>query len=283
VRGNGRRVTLLWREVGVGIRLAQVEPCFVDSAWSLRVPGCASTTLTSTLIVTSASVPAGLGADSSHLDWVSSQACPAASAQQRLGVAYVSSPTAVSFFRVDENGANKSAETVAYSTTSPRVLAEPDVAFFRDGSNVDQFFLAYVTRDPSTTPARADLNYWLTNDPTWHYAWLDFATEAGVDSISRPRTSASGAGIWMSAVRHVADASGFKRQVMTRTSTLAGARTPLGSAVEFPVTSGACTGDPACRPGDKAGVTSWMGFGRLYTAFSGSSPVGTAASVLTCQ
>ncbi len=283
VRGNGRRVVVLWREAGVGVRLAQVEACLSGTTWSLKAAGCGSDTLSALTVSPAATALAGVGADSSHVDWAASQACPAAATAQRLGVAYVSAPTSVSFFRVDETGANKTTETVAYSTSSPRVLSQPDVSFFRDGAAADQFLLAYVTRDPSPVPARADLNYWLTSDPSWHYAYLDYATENGVDSIVRPRTSASATGLWLSAVRYVVDASGFKRQVMTRTLTLAGDRTPLGSSVELSVTSGACAGDPACRPGDKQAFTNWRGFSRLYFSGSGATPAGSFASVLTCQ
>ena len=87
----------------------------------------------------------------------------------------------------------------------------------------------------------------------------------------------------MSAIRWVADASSFKKQVMTRTTDLLGNRTPLGSAVELSVTTGACAADPACRPGDKSGFTNWAPFGKLFYAGSGSTPVGTFSSTLTCN
>jgi hypothetical protein len=283
VRGNGRRVVVLWREETVGLRLAQVEACLSGTTWSLKAPGCASDTLTPVTLVASSAVLAGVAADSTHVDWAASQACAATSQLQRLAVAYSTSAPALAFFRVDENGANKSADTTAYSASAPRTLAEPDLAHFRDGLGAEQFLLAYVTRDPGASTPRADLNYWLTSDPTWHYAYLDYATENGADSILRPRASADATGLWLSAVRYVTDASGFKRQVMTRALTLEGDRTPLGSAVELSVTGGACSGAPECRPGDKQAFTNWKAFGRLYYSGSGATPAGSYASTLSCQ
>ncbi len=283
VRGNGRRVVLVWREKNVGIKMAQVEACNVSGSWELRAPGCSVTTLSATVIAPSTTAVPGVAADSAHLDWVASQTCVSTATQRRLGIAYLSTATSLNFFRVNENGGSKDTETVAYTVSAPRVLGEPDLTFFRDGAAADQFFLAYVTRDSGATTPQADLNYWLTNDQSWHYAYLDYATENGVSSISRPRTSAMATGIWLSAMRSVADASGFKKQVMTRTTDLLGNRTPYGSAVEFSVTSGACLSDPACRPGDKAGFTNHAGFSKLYYAGSGSTPTGSFASTLTCN
>jgi len=51
----------------------------------------------------------------------------------------------------------------------------------------------------------------------------------------RPRGSASGTEIWVSAIRYVADVSGMKRQVMTRRFDYLGTRTPSDSAVEIPI------------------------------------------------
>ncbi|MFZ5445341.1 MAG: putative metal-binding motif-containing protein, partial [Myxococcota bacterium] len=283
VRGNGKRVTLVWREKDVGVKMAQVEPCYVSTAWELRAPGCASTTLTAMVISPSTTAVAGVGADSAHLDWAASQTCVSTSTQRRLGIAYLTSPTSLNFFRVNENGTSKETELVAYTVASPRMIAEPDVTFFRDGAAADQFLVAYVTKDPGATTPQADLNYWLTNDQSWHYAYLEYATANGVDSIARPRTSATATGLWMSAIRWITDASGFKKQVMTRTTDLLGVRTPLGSAVELSVTAGSCLADPACRPGDKAAFTNWAPFSKLYYAGSGSTPSGTFASTLTCN
>ncbi len=283
VRGNGRRVVLVWRENGTGLKMAQVEACLIGAAWELRAPGCASTVLSSTTISPSTTALPGVGADSAHVDWAPSQTCAATTTQARLGISYVSTATSLNFFRVNENGGSKETEIVAYSTAAPRVLTEPDVTFFRDGAAADQFFVAYVTRDPGTTTPQSDLDYWLTNDQSWHYAYLEYATQNGVSSILRPRTSATATGIWMSAIRYVVDSSGFTRQVMTRTSDLTGGRTPLGSAVELPVTTGSCLADPACRPGDKSGFTNWAAFSKLYYAGSGSTPTGSFASNLSCN
>jgi hypothetical protein len=283
VRGNGKRVTLVWREDTVGLRMAQVEPCNVSGVWELRAPGCTNTALTPVTVVASAAVLPGVGADSAHQDWVATQACAPVATPRRVGVAYRPSATSIAFFQVNEDGAAKSADSTVYSVTSPRSLAEPDVSFFKDGAGADQFFVAYVTRDAGAT--NADLNYWLTNDPTWHYAYLAYATQNGVDSIARPRTSASASRIWMTALRWLdagEESSAFKKQVMFRMSDLAGARVPLGSSVEVSPTFGAC-GDAACRPGDKGGFTSNAGFGRVYYSGAGATPAGSYASTLSCN
>jgi len=285
VRGNGRRVTIVWREDTVGVRMAQVEACYVSSAWELRAPGCASTTLTPITVVANAAVLPGIGADSTHQDWVASQSCPSAATLRRLGITYRPSATQVSFFQVNEDGTGKATDSSVYSVSSPRVLTEPDVAYFKDGSAADQFFVAYVTQDSGASPPDADLNYWLTNDPTWHYAYLDYASANGVASIQRPRVSVTASRIWMSAVRYLPTAeepSAFKRQLMTRQTDLLGARTPLGSSVELSATSGSC-GGAACRPGDKYGFTTHAAFGRIYYSGSGSTPSGSYASTLTCN
>ena len=104
-----------------------------------------------------------------------------------------------------------------------------------------------------------------------------------MNSIARPRTSATATGLWLSAIRYVADASTFKKQVMTRRLDLLGNRTPAGSAVELSATSGVCAADPACRPGDKSGFTNFASFGKLFYAGSGSTPAGTFSSTLTCN
>ncbi|MEW5743487.1 MAG: putative metal-binding motif-containing protein [Myxococcota bacterium] len=283
VRGNGKRVTLVWREDTVGVRMAQVEPCNISGSWELRAPGCASTTLTPLTVVANAAVVPGIGADSTHQDWVSSQTCPSAATQRRLGITYRPSATQVSFFQVNEDNTSKAADQTVYTVTSPRTLAEPDVSYFKDGAAADQFFVAYVTKDPGSPDA--DLNYWLTNDPTWHYAYLDYATQNGADSILRPRVSATASRIWMTALRYLDAAeepTSFKRQVMTRQTDLTGARVPLGSSVEVSPTFGGC-GDAACRPGDKSGFTAFASFGRVYYSGSGSSPSGSYASTLTCN
>jgi hypothetical protein len=283
VRGNGRRVTLVWRENGVGIKLAQVEACNIAGSWELRAPGCASTTLTSMTISPSTTAIPGVAADSAHIDWAVSQTCVATATQRRIAIAYLTSPTSLNFFRVNENGTTKDTETVADTETSPRVLAEPDLTYFKDSANADQYLIAYVMKDSGATTPQADLQFWLTNDPFYNFAWFEYATQNGVNSIARPRTSATATGLWLSAIRWVADPTTFKKQVMTRTLDLLGNRTPAGSAVELPPTSGACAADPACRPGDKGGFTNWAPFSRVFYSGSGSTPVGSFSSNLTCN
>ncbi len=267
----------------MGIKLAQVEACNISGTWEIRAPGCVATALTSMTISPSATAVPGVAADSTHVDWAPSQTCVSTATQRRIAIAYLTSATSLNFFKVNENGGTKDAETVANTELSPRVLTEPDLTFFKDSANADQFFIAYVMKDSGATTPEADLQYWLTNDPFYNYAYFEYATQNGVNSIARPRTSATATGIWMSAIRYVADASTFKKQVMTRMTDLVGNRTPIGSAVELSATSGACAADPACRPGDKSAFTNWASFGRLFYSGGGSTPVGTFSSNLTCN
>jgi hypothetical protein len=225
-----------------------------------------------------------VAADSAHVDWLPSQTCVAAATQRRVAIAYLSTATSLNFFRVNENGTVKdAAETVVETETAPRVLTEPDLTYFKDSASADQYLVAFVMKDSGATTPRADLQYWLTNDPFYNFAYFEYGTQNGVDSIARPRTSASATGLWLSAVRYVADPSTFKKQVMTRTLDLLGSRMPGGSEVELSSTSGSCAADPACRPGDNSAFTNWAAFGKLFYSGSGSTPVGTFSSTLTCN
>jgi hypothetical protein len=285
VRGNGNRVVLLWREVvgtATRLRLARVQPNWDGTSWTIRNAGGAVAPITSAIVPTGTTVLAGLGADSSHDDTGASQTCPAAAGLRNLMVSYLSSAQSLNAFGIWEDGSGKSAETVIRTETSPRVLAEPEVTFFRAAS-ADQFFIGYVTQDPGTTPPQADLDFYMTNATSWHYAYLTYATQNGVASIRRPRASATPTHVFVSALRYVADATAFKRQVMTRNIDLTGARDPSSTTVELSATQGGCGTDPACRPGDKDGLTSWAAKGRLFYSGSGSSPMGTYSSALTCQ
>jgi hypothetical protein len=283
VRGNGKRVSIIWRESTYGLNLVQVEPCLVSGAWEFRAPGCSTTTLTIWQLKASTTQVPGIGADSAMNDWAPSQTCASTATQRQVGIAYLPTAATESFFTVNEDATGLTVDTSVYSVTSPSTISEPEVAYFKDVANADQFFVGYVWNDVSL--GQADLDFWMTSDQTWHFAYLDYATQNGSSSISRPRVSANSSTglIQLSAVRWVADATSFKTQVMTRTTDLAGTRTPTGSAVELSVTSGACVADPACRPGNKAAFTNWLPFNRLYYSASGSSPSGSYASVLTCN
>ncbi len=286
VRGSGRRVMLVWREAGVGLRWYRVEPTLVSTTWSITQVGGAVldyNTQPSTLVANAAVLP-GVGADSSIADGSSPQTCSTVATLQQVGVAYRDAAAVVKHFTVNENGTGKSAtDTVVRDQTSVtgRSLSDPDVAFFRDAS-ANHWFVSYVMHD-TNAPAKSDLEVWLSNHPGYNWAWLAFATDNGAFSIARPRGSVTPTRLQVTASRWVADASGFKKQVMTRQFDYAGARQPTGGTVELSPTSGACSGDPPCRPGDKEGLTSWAPFGRLYYSAGGSTPVGAFSSVLTCQ
>ncbi len=281
VRGNGRRVTLLWREAGVGLKLAQVEPFFDGTTWTLQKAGGGTPLVSQTLVA--GAVAAGVGADSATIDWEGSQTCVSTATKRKLGVAYLPTAQSLRHFTVLEDGSGKSAtETTVRTETGTLSLKEPELVFFRAAS-ADQFFVAFTTSDSGTTPSE-DLNYWLTNNPTWQYAYLNLAGENGADSITRPRASATATGLTLVAQRYVADASGLKRQVMTRSLDLNGAKLPAGAAVELSATTGACpAGDPDCRPGNKDALTVWSPFGKVYLSASGASPAGSYSAGLTCQ
>ncbi|MBS1148973.1 MAG: regulator of chromosome condensation [Myxococcaceae bacterium] len=285
VRGNGKRVTLIWRETSVGIKTARFEPCYntTTSAWEIKGAGCGALPVP-TLFPNTATYPAGLGADSTHEDWVASQSCPTAASLRKMGIAWLTTPTSLNYFTVNEDGSGKSGETVVRTVTSPVTMEEPELVFFRSAS-ADQFFVADVMHDPGTTP-RSDFEFWLTTDPGYHWAYLSYATLNGANSILRPRASATATQILMSAVRYDVDPTGttFTRQVMTRRSDFLGVKSPSSSAVEISATTGSCTSQPAsCRPGNKDGLTNWAAVNRLYYSASGASPAGTFSSVLTCN
>ncbi|MBK7864130.1 MAG: putative metal-binding motif-containing protein [Archangiaceae bacterium] len=295
VRGNGKRVTLIWREAGVGLRYYRVEPTYSGSTWSVtQVGGAALTTATApnTLVANTATL-SGVGADSAIADWAATQTCASTATLQQVGVAYRVSAPILRHFTVNEDGTGKSADLivrdvspVAPSNIMGRVVLSPDVAFFRDAS-LNQWFITYVMQNPdlASNPMvpKADLEVWLSNHPGYNWAWLQFATQNGVNSITRPRGSVTATRLWVTGQRYVADASGFRQQIMTRQFDYAGARDPNSSSVELSPATGACSGDPPCRGGNKDGVTNWAPFGRVYYAASGATPTGVFSSTLTCQ
>src|SRR5581483_11554539 len=198
-----------------------------------------------------------------------------------IGVAYLSNTTTIHYFTAKEDGSSKSTGSdiqSGYSTTA--ALLEPEVAFYRSGS-ANHYFVAYVMSD--ATDAVSDLELWYSANPGYNYAWYDFATFDGASSLFPPRASVTASNIWVSALREVADPSSFAQQVMTRTLDFGGNAVPPDASVEIPVTSGACSGDPPCRPGDKAAFTNFAPFGRVYYSASGSTPSGAFASTLTCN
>jgi hypothetical protein len=281
VRGNGKRVTVLWREAGVGIKLARFEPCWnaTTSAWEIKGAGCGA--VTSSTLIANTTVPAGLGADSAHDDWSASQTCVSASTLKKLGVSYLTTVTSLNQFTVNEDGSGKSAEAVVRTETSPRTIVQPEVSYFKVSGN-DNWFVAYITKNPNGGPANADLDYWLSTNTGWQYAYLAYATDNGVDSIDRPRATATASRIWVSANRYVPDSSTFLRQVMTRTIDFNGTKDPTSTTVEQSATQGSC-GPAACRPGDKFGLANNAAFGKVYFSASGGATTGTYVSSLVCQ
>jgi hypothetical protein len=283
VRGNGKRVTVIWRENTVGIKMAQVEPCNIAGTWEIRAPGCVSTTLTPVTLVAGASIQSGIGADSNMKDWEPTQTCDAVASLRKIGVAYRPTASAMNFFKVNEDGSAKEADTALILGTATLAATEPEVAFFKDSLGADSYIAAFLEKDSAAL--RTDLNWWQTNEPTFiHFAYDAFAVLNAADSISRPRLSVNSTHIQMSAMRWVNDPSAFKKQLMTRKIDLITNKVPVSNMVEISATFGACVPtDTACRPGDKSNFTQWLPFGKIYYAGSGAAPTGVFASSLTCQ
>jgi hypothetical protein len=292
VRASGRSVVVLWRQTGGaannGIRLARFRITGDGGATAFGIENTNACGGACT-VVSSTSVPFGVGADSTFDDWSATQTC--SSGLRKVGVSYLKTPQSLSFFEVNEDGTGKWAtEEVVYSVSNPRSMAEPEVSHYPAPSGKSPWVVAYVTRDPGAAPATADLTFGTRVTPvsgapywSWGYAWLAYASENGIGSITRPSVTASSSQLWFAAHRFVADAAGLKRQVMTRFTDLTGARQPFSSTVEVPVTSGACSGDVHCRPGNKFGLASWAPFSRLYYSGSGATPAGAYTSRLTCN
>ncbi|HVN41811.1 MAG TPA: putative metal-binding motif-containing protein, partial [Steroidobacteraceae bacterium] len=281
VRGNGKRVVLAWREAGVGVKMARIEPCYVSSAWEIDGAGCGA--VSSTTLVSASTLQPGLGLDSNVPDWGASIACT--SGLRKLGLGYIINSTIeLHFITANEDGTGKSAVSTVDSESSPTTLTEPEVTFF--SSSGDQYLVSWVTNYVGNAPPESDLNFWLTNAQSWHYAYYDYATDNGAASILRPRGSTTGSELWLTAERYITDSSGFKEQLMSRRLDLTGLKLPsdTDTTIEFSAMMGSCSGQPAqCRPGNKVAITHHAPFSRLYYSASGGSPAGSYESTLTCN
>ncbi|MEN9796743.1 MAG: hypothetical protein RL653_439 [Pseudomonadota bacterium] len=288
VRGSSGKVTLVWRESGVGLKLAQVKPTLVNSAWEIRDGAGNAAPFTAKDLVVNSTVMAGVGADSNVQEWLSSISCSALTTMRTVAISYVAPSTtgnhSLRQFTVNEDGTTKSAETTLRSQAdADGPLAEPDVTFYRYQS-ADHWLTAYTETSLNYSPAAEDLLLYMTSAPGYKYAWLQLASDNGADSIQRPRASFTGSEFWVTGLRYVDDPSGLKRQVMTRRVDLAGLKIPTSSSVEVSATVGACpAGDVDCRPGEKAALVSWAAKGKVYYSGSGATPSGTWASSLSCQ
>jgi hypothetical protein len=288
VRGSSGKVTLVWRESGVGLKLAQVKPAFTNSTWSITDGAGGAAPFTAKDLVVNAAVMEGVGADSNVQEWLSSLSCSGLTSTRTVAVSYVAPSTtgnhSLRQFTVNEDGTTKSAETTLRTQADAEgPLAEPDVTFYRYQS-ADHWLTSYTETNLSYSPAAEDLLLYMTSAPGYKYAWLELASENGADSIQRPRASFTGSEFWVTGLRYVDDPSGLQRQVMTRRVDLAGLKIPTSSSVEVSATVGACpAGDADCRPGEKAALVSWAARGKVYYSGSGATPAGTWASTLTCQ
>lgn len=281
VRGNGKRVVVLWREAGVGFKAARIEPMYDSLTGSWNITGPAGGAVTSQLWLASASAPEGLGADSTHIDWTSSQTCSPVSSLRTVAVARAVSATELRVDSALEDGTSPASVGVV-TVTAPEFITEPELVFFRQ-AGADHFFGAFVTKDPNNFTA--DLNYWLSTVPTTvSFAYLAFGVENGVNSILRPRASVTASQVLLTALRYEAASIGNTRQVMSRTIDFLGNKLPSGSIVEISATSVACAPtETACRPGEKSALTSWASVGKVYYSASGASPQGTYVSAASCQ
>lgn len=299
MRGNGKRVTVVFRESGIGIMTARVEPFYNSStaSWSILTPTQGAAPFTATTLVANASVMAGVGADSAHIDWNASVNCGLATSLRLQAVAYIAPVTStthsVRYFTMAEDGTSKSAEvTLDENVNTNQVLGEPELTYYRApsvaSSTVTHQWMVLFT-ESGVSPANEDLRYFLSSHydggtVPFDYAWTALASDNGADSIRRPRLSVTGTTGWISALRYVNDPSGFKRQVMTRKILFAtDTKDPTGSAVEVSATTGACaTGDASCRAGNKDALTNYAAWGKVYYSNAGS-PAGSNQSTLTCQ
>jgi hypothetical protein len=279
VRGKGKRVVMVWREAGVGVKLARLEPCFVSSAWQIDGAGCGA--VSSSTLVSASTLQPGIGLDSNVPDWGASIGCTTGLA--KIGVAYIINSTIeLHFITANEDGSSKSTVSTVDTESAGTTLTEPEVTYFSSAG--DQYFVGWVANYPS--PAESDLDFWLTNAQSWHYAYYDYATQNGAASIARPRASTNGSEILVTASRYIADSSAFKEQMMSRRIDYTGLKLPSDSdtTIEFSATMGDCTGQPAqCRPGNKVAITNHEPFSRIYYSASGSSPAGGYESTLTCN
>jgi hypothetical protein len=318
-RGNGKRVSLVWREVASGsdpdpsrqgVWLMSVEP-MLGSSWSICDPGGANCPPAGTKYNawTNTTVTAGIGADGNQQDWVASQTCVSASTLRHLAAAYLWKPSSafagcpansscVSYFDVMEDGTSAPAcagsggnpcnpfpGTGVWGAPAPDTVTEPELVYYLPssgvGAGVDQWLATWVTHYTSA-PTSSDLEFWMTTDRNETSLYAADATDNGAASILHPRATATASQIWVTALRYVPDPSGFPRQMMSRWLDLYGSKLPPAANVELSALSGAC-GPAPCRPGNKAGLANWGLSQRIFYSASGGSPAGTFASSLTCD
>jgi hypothetical protein len=314
VRGNGKRVTAIWRESGVGIKTARVEPFYnaTTSTWSILTPTQAAAPFPATTLVANPLVRDGIGADSTHIDWFAQVNCVAASSLRQQAVAYIApltQPTPqpymqVRYFTMNEDGTGKTTPDAGPEIIVENVsdgldgggylLGEPEVAYYRL-SNTSQWLVGFtestVTADGGNE--NEDFRYFLSsiNDGgvlEYNYAYQSFATANGRDSIQRPRATVTGTAAYLSAIRYgFADAGVATKQVMTRKVLLASnTKDPNNTSVEISPTTPYCFGSEVdCRAGAKEGLTNFAGWTtgvKVYYSNSGPS-AGTNVSTLVCQ
>ncbi len=276
VRANGRKVTLMWRENTVGLKIAQVEACLSGSTWSFKAPGCASSTLPEVTIAGTATAVSGLAADSNVIDWAATQSCTSTTALHTVGVAYRAGANALKYFTINDDGTSKSGETAFTPPANSTGEIAPDVGYFKDASNVDAYLVSFVVQFTSSS----DVYYWRSNNSATYYRAWSSSAATGSSSISRTRVSAKVDGFQVAALRVFESETTYPTQLMTRNYSLTGVVTPSSAAVEIPV--GCNASDSACSAGNKSGLALWYPWGRVYySAAAGSSA--SYDSVLTCN
>lgn len=282
VRGSGRSVMLIWREVirdstgavtNVNLKASRVTP-----------PDAGSTTWTIAPVLTlvsGASLQQGIGAASDFVDWNLSQTCHRGSDDTIITIAYRHDPYTLKWFSIYDDITDPTAKTVVdldFVNTST-VLSEPEVVHYTSGG-VSQWFAAYTI---SWDTGGEDLAYYMTTMSNWRaYATELVPSGNGSDSVRRPRASVfSNSELWVSALKFEAPDS---LQTMTRRILSAdGGVNPVSPDVEISPTTLTCDGGSDCRPGQKSGLTSWARTRRVFYSASGASPAGSFSSDLTCH
>lgn len=296
MRGNGKRVTAVWRESGLGILTARVEPFLTGTTWSILTPTQAVAPFTATTLVANASAMPGVGADSTHIDWNASVNCATTASLRTQAVAYIAPVTAtdhsVRYFTMSEDGTGKSAETTLQErSNATHYLSEPEITHYRLGAAL-HWFIAFT--ETGLSPANEDLRYFMSSTYDggatlpFDYAYQAYATANGNNSIARPRASATGAAAYLTALRYdINDAGTVSRQVMTRKILLAtNTKDPNNTSVERSATTTVCVaGDANCRPGAKDALSVHAGWStgvKVYYSHAGGTP-GSDVSTLTCH
>jgi len=170
-----------------GLHYFRIEPTFTAGAGSITQLGGAilDTSTAALTLVAGAGILPGVGADSSIYDWDTVQTCSRITSCGRIGVAY--RPTRRRFatspsgkMAPEKTPTSMRAWWRAAHGRRPRCRLFP-----RHGGRAA--LISYVMKDATVGDPLADLEVWQSNAPGYNWAWLSFARDNGVSSITRPR------------------------------------------------------------------------------------------------